>query len=398
MCIFADITSGSSYNVYMYGGQSLLPYDNQTQYNDMWILTIPSFTWISVDTSGQSVPYARAGHTCNIWDGQMVVVGGYVGTQLSCDSPGIYVFDTSALKWVESFTALSGASTSDANPSASTAASSAASTSSLAFISNSKTNPFNQQPAQLANVSDPGGLEGSYGYHVPAAVISIVGGASTGGATVTAPAQTATNGPLATGSAITYTVTNSAGATTTETGVAGPDSSGSSSSSSSNGSSKPNIAAIVAGIIAGLLFVLVCYLAFCGVVYRKRLALYKQHVEMSQRVARGEKTRSIADFVALAGSGDLASSSLIGGSGGLKNSLESGSAHGSGARSGASGGSGNGVAGPGVGFGGAAGGYASVGRASSDSASDVGLLGGQEPSFWGTMLAPRRSLRIVNRD
>ena len=40
---------GSSTNIYMFGGQSLLPYGNQTQYNDMWILTLPSFTWIQVN-------------------------------------------------------------------------------------------------------------------------------------------------------------------------------------------------------------------------------------------------------------------------------------------------------------------------------------------------------------
>ena len=99
--------SGSSYQVHLYGGQNLVPAGQQIQYDDMWILSVPSFQWIQVDTSSQSNPAARAGHTCNVMDGQMVVVGGYVGTQLSCDSPGTYVFDLSKLQWVEQFTRLS---------------------------------------------------------------------------------------------------------------------------------------------------------------------------------------------------------------------------------------------------------------------------------------------------
>src|ERR1700709_2244954 len=91
----------------MFGGQSLQPAGAQDEYQDMWILTLPSFTWIEVDQSSQSVPYGRSGHTCNVWDGQMIVVGGYVGTELSCESPGIYVFDMSNLQWVQQFTALS---------------------------------------------------------------------------------------------------------------------------------------------------------------------------------------------------------------------------------------------------------------------------------------------------
>lgn len=58
---------GSSYNIYMFGGQNLTPYGNQSQFDDLWILTVPAFTWIRVDQSGQSVPPGRSGHTCNVW-------------------------------------------------------------------------------------------------------------------------------------------------------------------------------------------------------------------------------------------------------------------------------------------------------------------------------------------
>lgn len=65
--VIAAAPDGSSYNIYMFGGQNLTPYGNQSQFDDMWILTLPSFTWIEVDQSGQSVPAGRSGQTCNIW-------------------------------------------------------------------------------------------------------------------------------------------------------------------------------------------------------------------------------------------------------------------------------------------------------------------------------------------
>ncbi|KAI4147302.1 MAG: hypothetical protein LQ340_005619, partial [Diploschistes diacapsis] len=247
--VAASAPDGSSTNVYMFGGQNLQPYDNQTQYNDMWILSVPSFNWIQVDQSGQSVPPGRSGHSCEIWDGQMIVMGGYVGSEISCESPGIFVFDMTNLKWQNDFASLSGG------------------------------DPQNQQPSQA---NSPNALAGSYGYQVPAAVQSVIGGASSGGATETAPVATATAGPLATGTAIIYTATGPAGTIVTET--AGPGSvvvpAG-----SVNQKSGPNIAAIVAGTIAGVLFVVACYLAFCTWVYRRQLQLYKNHVAAAQRAA-----------------------------------------------------------------------------------------------------------------
>ncbi|KAL9062577.1 MAG: hypothetical protein Q9157_008799, partial [Trypethelium eluteriae] len=269
--VVAAAPDGSSYNMYMYGGQNLQPAGAQIQYNDTWILTIPSFTWVEVNIDGQSVPPARAGHTCNVWDAQMVVVGGYVGQDLTCDSPGIYVFDMSNLKWVNQFTALSPGSAANPNPQVNPSG------------STGQNNPLNQQPAQIGT-TNTSGLAGSYGYQVPDAVISVVGGSRNGGATITAPAQSATSGPLATGKPITYTTTNSAGAVVTETSLPGRPNSGS-SGNSDDGSSGPNVGAIVAGVVAGVLFIVVCYLAFVAWLYRRQLQLYKNHVAAAQRHA-----------------------------------------------------------------------------------------------------------------
>ena len=341
--VAASAPDGSSTNIYMYGGQNLIPYKNQTQFGDMWILTIPSFTWIEVDTKGQSVPPARVGHSCHIWDGQIVVVGGY-NTDLAggCEN-GYYVFSATNLTWQNKFNALSGA--------------------------NDAKNTQNQQPVQA---SDPFALGGSYGYQVPVPVQSVVGGKEYGGATITAPAQSATAGPLATGKPITYTITGANGAVVTETGTA--------TSVPGGGHSGPNIGAIVAGVVAGFFAVLAAYLGFCTWVYRRQLALYKNHVAMTQRAAAAGGPNEKAGF--------LATTSTQGSSVGKTKSSTDRSSD-TGAITGTPG-SRNGydVVPPMPG--------APVGGNSTANSSSEDLIG--EPTFFGVLLNPRRSLRVVNRD
>ena len=327
----------------------------------MWILTLPTFQWIQVDQTGQSTPYGRVGATCNIWDAQMVMVGGYPGGELTCETPGIYVFDLSNLEWVRQFTALNTRSTGESL----------------------KQNPLNQQPNQKAHGTDPGGLEGSYGYQVPDVVISAIGGAKTGGATLTTPVVTATLGPLKTGSPITYTVTGPNGAIVTETA---PASSGGSSDTSSSNSGK--IAAIVVGVVCGILAIVICYLLFCLYLYRKQLALYKRHVEMAQRQAAGEKPPEIPGLWTT-DSGKTSSERPP-----VNNNLlvagEVSSKAGGASNSGSNAQSSSAAAG--------SSGYQSVRRSSDESSTENDLLAGREPTFFGVMLHPRRSLRVTNRD
>lgn len=376
--VVAAAADGSSYNIYMFAGQKLLPAGNQEQFQDMWILSVPSFTWISVDQSKQATPYGRSGHTCNIWDGQMVMIGGYTGPDLSCESPGIYVFDLSSLQWVQQFSATSSKSGDSGSSSSSGSSGNSGASGNSASSSNGATaNRFSQQSAQIANGTSAGGLEGSYGYQVPAVVLSVIGGSPTGGATLTKPVVTATAGPLATGSAVTYTVTGANGATTTETASNNPGG----STPSSGAHSGPNIGAIVAGVIAGLLFLVVCYLLFCLFIYRKQLQLYRRHAEMAQRQSAGEKLPASLGLLAT-DVGDSSSEQHSGKPGHYSwASPEYSSQHGSG--SGRFQSSGASAANSGV------------PRHSSDSDD---LLDGHEPSFVGVMLNPRRSLRVINRD
>ncbi|KAH9886879.1 hypothetical protein F4778DRAFT_786594 [Xylariomycetidae sp. FL2044] len=233
----------SSFNIFMYGGQNLLPYGNQTQYTDMWILTVPSFTWIKADVSGNEPP-ARAGHSCEARDGQMVVIGGYVGTEIACDRPGIYNFDASNFKWQDSFTAADHAADADAGNSV---------------------------------------LAGSYGYQVNDAIQSVVGGSSEGGATATQPASgPATGGPFKTGTAPVFTVT-AAGATSTVTNV--PTDSAGNPVPQDDGSGNPGL--IAAGVIAGLAGVAALYLGYCAWLYRRQVAAYKRHMLVANRYSGG---------------------------------------------------------------------------------------------------------------
>lgn len=382
----------SSFNVYLYGGQNLQPYKNQTQYSDIWILTVPSFTWIQVNLDGQSQPPARAGHTCHAWNGQMVVVGGYVGSQISCDSPGIYIFNASSLQWQNNYATLLGG---------------------------------DSQNEQATQDTSGSGLSGSYGYLVPGAVQSVIGGGSSGSATATTPASgPATDGPIATGRPPTFTITQSgstivetAHSTSTATSVVSSISSPGSSSSSS--SSSPNIGVIIAAAIAGVLAVAAAYLAFCTWLYRRQLALYKNHVAMSQHAARGYsaspdnrmRSENMGPLLGAFGTeigghsdSNSAPRSSLGGN--------SGPSFGPAAVRHDSNSTANravaseepmpmeyqGAAGVAAGGTGLHGWPGETGDRASATSSTEDLLAGHEPSFISVILSPRRTLRVINKD
>ncbi|KAI4915134.1 hypothetical protein J4E90_005173 [Alternaria incomplexa] len=360
---------GSSYNIYMFAGQDLgdpNTLGTQTQRDDMWILSVPSFSWIEVEqgTDKASIPPPRAGHLCQVWDHQMIVLGGY-NTDLGCDAPGIYVFNMSSLGWSDQFTAVTGKNALQGYNSKD---------------KGSTGNPLAQQINQRG-FGVEAGIEGSYGYAVPEAVQSVIGGAATGGATLTAPVQTPTQGPLATGKPQTYTMTGPDGATITNVINGNPQ-------GSSSGDSGPNIAAIVAGVIAGVFFIIAAYFAFCAWIYRRQVQIWKSHAAAVQTRANAEKQGTFTSSSGKNSSerppGTLGGSSHGGVAAGSFDITRRGSvdpmpttAYG----------------GPGEGD--------RWGRRNSEGSVVDGLLDGQEPSFWGArgvLLNPRRSLRVINRD
>ncbi|KZL65307.1 kelch domain-containing protein [Colletotrichum tofieldiae] len=237
----ASAPDASSFQIYFFGGQNLQPFRNQTQYNDMYILSVPAFTWIKVD-AGDGVPAPRAGHTCTMRDGQIIVAGGYVGEDAKCEPSGVYVFDASNLEWTSGFKA-------------------------------------GDHPADLS--SENSVQAGSFGYKVPGKVQSVIGGSSEGGATATTPAAgPATGGPFATGKPPVFTITQG-GSTATITSFGPTSTSGPGESSGGSGGTNPGL--IAAGVIAGVLGALALYLGFCAWLYRRQVAAYKQHLSQVNR-------------------------------------------------------------------------------------------------------------------
>jgi hypothetical protein len=332
----------------------------------MWILSVPSFSWIEVDqgTDKASIPPPRAGHLCQVWDAQMIVLGGY-NTDLGCDAPGIYVFNMSSLGWSNQFTAVTGKNALQGYN---------------AKDKGSTGNPLAQQINQRG-FGVNAGIEGSYGYAVPDAVQSVIGGAATGGATLTAPVQTPTQGPLATGKPQTYTMTGPDGATITNVINGNPQ-------GSSSGDSGPNVGAIIAGVIAGVFAVIAAYFAFCAWIYRRQVQIWKSHAAAVQTRANAAEKQG----------GTFTSSSGTNSSERPPGTMGGRSSHGGAAAGSFDIGRRNSGAGDVTAYGGAGDQW---GRRNSEGSVVDGLLDGQEPSFWGAkgvLLNPRRSLRVINRD
>lgn len=97
----AKVNGNPIHQIFIYGGQIV---NGSSQTTDMYVLTIPGFTWTYVGNNLSSQPSARAGHTCDLIGSQMIVVGGYVGSDLLCDSQSVYVFDTTSSTWKNTYT------------------------------------------------------------------------------------------------------------------------------------------------------------------------------------------------------------------------------------------------------------------------------------------------------
>ncbi|KAM0127149.1 hypothetical protein ACHAP3_008919 [Botrytis cinerea] len=99
--VVATAPDNSSYNIYLYGGQD----GGSVSYDDVFVLSLPSFTWIQVYESVPGSP--RFGHTCHlVGNRQMLTVGGAQKKYSSyCDweSSGVAIYDMYALSWKSTF-------------------------------------------------------------------------------------------------------------------------------------------------------------------------------------------------------------------------------------------------------------------------------------------------------
>jgi len=78
----------SSYNIYIYGGFGFG--ENVTGFDDVWILSLPTFEWIKwyPEAPGASAPHGLL--TCNVIENaQMMVMGGNFTNATTCDVPAV---------------------------------------------------------------------------------------------------------------------------------------------------------------------------------------------------------------------------------------------------------------------------------------------------------------------
>jgi hypothetical protein len=86
----------SSHHIYLYGGIDPI---TGTGFDDVLILSLPSFTWTNVWPIGEA---PRWGHNCHVaGKRQMITVGGNLTNGLECDweVKGVAIFEMSTLTW-----------------------------------------------------------------------------------------------------------------------------------------------------------------------------------------------------------------------------------------------------------------------------------------------------------
>jgi hypothetical protein len=102
--VVAHAADRSSFNIYYYGGFDGIHAD-EPFHDDVWVLSLPSFTWTRIN-EGNDV-HARAGHKCfTPYADQMMVFGGYKplqGSRLACLDEPVVVFNLSSGEWMDSY-------------------------------------------------------------------------------------------------------------------------------------------------------------------------------------------------------------------------------------------------------------------------------------------------------
>ncbi|KAK3319276.1 hypothetical protein B0H66DRAFT_575753 [Apodospora peruviana] len=132
--VVAPAQDSSSFNIYYYGGYDGLAQDKPFN-DDVWVLSLPSFTWTKLTQGSGS---GRAGHKCFMpYPDRMLAIGGYTsstGTMPTCLQETIRVLDLNTGTWLDEY-----------------------------------------DPATYSN------------YSVPDVIVKRIGGSPTGGATATTP-------------------------------------------------------------------------------------------------------------------------------------------------------------------------------------------------------------------
>ena len=103
--VLASTADGSTHNIYWYGGFDGV-HPTEPFSDDVWVLSIPSFTWVKASSGKPS--HSRAGHRCvKPYPDQMFVIGGYTdlsGGVPQCVEDGIVqIFNLSSATWIDEY-------------------------------------------------------------------------------------------------------------------------------------------------------------------------------------------------------------------------------------------------------------------------------------------------------
>ncbi|UKZ59590.1 uncharacterized protein TrAtP1_000891 [Trichoderma atroviride] len=105
--VVATASDSSSFNIYYYGGYDGI-HVTEPFHDDVWVLSLPSFTWTQINNGTES--HARAGHKCfTPYPDQLMIFGGYpplTGTiaKPNCLEVGpVVIFNLTSGEWMDSY-------------------------------------------------------------------------------------------------------------------------------------------------------------------------------------------------------------------------------------------------------------------------------------------------------
>ncbi|KAL7975150.1 hypothetical protein HDV63DRAFT_391421 [Trichoderma sp. SZMC 28014] len=105
--VLATASDSSSFNIYYYGGYDGIHVADPF-HDDVWVLSLPSFTWTQINNGTES--HARAGHKCfTPYPDQLMIIGGYPPLTGSIQKPNcldvgpIVMFNLTSGEWMDSY-------------------------------------------------------------------------------------------------------------------------------------------------------------------------------------------------------------------------------------------------------------------------------------------------------
>jgi hypothetical protein len=102
--VVASAPDHSSFNVYYYGGFDGI-HTATSFHDDVWVLSLPTFTWTRLNQGQAS--HSRAGHKCFMpYPDQMMVFGGYrasSGNRFPCLEEPVVIFNLTSGQWMDSY-------------------------------------------------------------------------------------------------------------------------------------------------------------------------------------------------------------------------------------------------------------------------------------------------------